>query len=95
MNCNLNAQMAFRINARNPLKVFAIKVGRGEGLYTVVSLKGTRGAPRKDEKNTDHGYRTFVTLKNVNTGKIRTMTLLEAVTRGARYRGFVGNLYAE
>lgn len=95
MNCNIKAQTNFRINARNPLKVFAIKIGRGEGLYTVVSLKGTPGAPKKTEQNTEHGYRTMVTLKNVTTGKVRSMTLLEVVKRGARYRGFLGNLYSE
>ena len=95
MNCNHNAHLNFRINARNPLKVFSIKLGRGEGLYTVVSIKGKRGAPRKDEVNTQMGYRTSVILKNCNTGKLRTIMLNDLIAKGVRYRGFLGNLYAE
>jgi len=61
--------LGFRAHATSREKVFAYIKGRSEVVFTVVTLKGERGRPRKGAEN-GYGVNTVVVIKVLgNRGK--------------------------
>lgn len=82
----VSAAVNFRNNCKDRASVFAVDAPRGESLFTVISVRATRGRPKADEIK-GFGVKTKVRVQNVRTGAVKTVALSSLVDRGLRYVG--------
>lgn len=78
--------LGFRYHAKHPGKLFAMTLNGNETVFTVLSLKGSKGPPRKSDTK-GFGGKTHAVIRNGFTGRKSTVLLSTLVDRSVRYVG--------